>query len=79
MLILFHKEECPYCLKVRQFMSDNSVSYVSLVTPNGSESRKILEKLGGKQQVPFLLDTDHGEWLYESSDIIDYIEKNYVE
>ncbi|MBP7819525.1 glutathione S-transferase N-terminal domain-containing protein [Candidatus Gracilibacteria bacterium] len=79
MLILFHKEECPYCAKVRQFLSDSGVSYVSLVTPNGADSRKILEQLGGKQQVPFLLDTDAGEWLYESADIIDYLEKNYVD
>lgn len=78
MLILFHKEECPYCAKVRQFMSDHKVSYVSLVCPNGSESRKILDQLGGKQQVPFLLDTDKGEWMYESADIIEYVQEHYA-
>ncbi|PIZ77803.1 glutaredoxin [Candidatus Peregrinibacteria bacterium CG_4_9_14_0_2_um_filter_41_14] len=78
MLILFHKEECPYCAKVRTFMSDSSVSYVSLVCPNGSKSRAILEKLGGKQQVPFLVDTDAGEMMYESDDIIEYVKANHT-
>ncbi len=36
---------------------------------------ELLEK-GGKQQVPFLVDTDKGVSMYESSDIIDYIREN---
>ena len=78
MLILFHKEECPFCLKVRQFMSDHDISYVSIVSPKGALSRKVLMKLGGKEQVPFLVDADKGEMMYESSDIIAYLQKNYV-
>lgn len=78
MLILFHKEECPYCAKVRQYMSDESVSYVSVVTPNGSDSRQILDQLGGKQQVPFLVDTNAGKWMYESADIMEYVAENYA-
>ena len=78
MLILFHREECSYCLKVRQFMSDNCVSYVSVVSPKESPSRKVLMQLGGKQQVPFLIDTDQGEMMYESDDIVEYVRKNYV-
>ena len=73
MLLLVHKEECPYCLKVRQFMSDNNISYVSLVSPSDSKSRKILEELGGKSQVPFLIDFDAGVHMYESDGIIDYL------
>ncbi len=78
MLILIHREECPFCQKVRQFMSDNHVSYVSLVSPKGSPSRKILTQLGGKEQVPFLVDTDKGEMMYESDDIIEYVKKHYL-
>lgn len=78
MIILFHKEECPFCLKVRQFMSDNHISYTSIVSPKEAPSRKVLVKLGGKEQVPFMVDTDKGEMMYESSDIIDYLRKNYT-
>lgn len=78
MLLLFHKEECPYCLKVRQFMSDHHISYTSIVSPKGAPSRKILVQLGGKEQVPFLVDTDRGEMMYESNDIIAYLKKRYA-
>jgi len=79
MILLFHREECPYCVKVRQFMSNNKISYTSIVSPPGSPSRKILNKLGGKEQVPFLVDTDVGEMMYESDDIVEYLQKNYVQ
>lgn len=78
MLLLVHKEECPYCQKVRQFFSDNSLSYVSLVSQTGSASRKILDQLGGKSQVPFLIDFDKGEYLYESDEIIAYVKNQYL-
>ena len=78
MLLLVHKEGCPFCVKVRQFMSENNLSYVSLVSESGSKSRKILEDLGGQTQVPFLIDFDAGEYMYESGDIIDYLEDNYL-
>jgi len=78
MLILFHKEECPFCLKVRQFMSDHHISYTSVVSPKGAASRKILMQLGGKEQVPFLVDVDRGAMMYESDDIIEYLQKNYL-
>lgn len=59
-------------------MSDHQLSYTSVVTPNGAKSRVILEKLGGKQQVPFLVDTENGEMMYESDDIVAYLEENYA-
>ncbi len=73
MYILFHKESCPFCVKVRQFASDNGVELVLADSPTGSPSRAILEKLGGKSMVPFLIDTDAGQYMYESGDIIDYL------
>ncbi|KKU78347.1 MAG: Glutaredoxin [Candidatus Peregrinibacteria bacterium GW2011_GWA2_47_7] len=79
MLLLFHKEECPYCHKVRQFLSDNNVSFVSVVSKSGAPSRKILTALAGKDQVPFLIDTDRGEMMLESDAIIGYVKKHYVD
>ena len=57
---------------------NNSISYISLVSAKGSPSRKILMKLGGKEQFPFLVDTDRGEMMYESEDIIEYVKKHYL-
>lgn len=38
---------------------------------------ELLEK-GGQKQVPFLVDTEKGTSMYESSDIIEYIRENYA-
>jgi glutathione S-transferase len=38
-------------------------------------AQELLEK-GGKRQVPFLIDTETGTSMYESSDIIDYIREH---
>lgn len=77
MLILFHKEACPYCQKVRGYMSEKGISYTSVVSETGSPSRKILDKLGGQAQVPFIVDTDNGEMMYESEKIVEYLENKY--
>ncbi len=78
MLILFQKESCPFCAKVRRFLSENNVSYVSQSSETGSASRELLKKLGGQDMVPFLMDADKGVALYESADIIAYVQENYV-
>jgi len=78
MIILFHKEECPFCHKVRQFMSDENISFVSVVSKSGAPNRKLLEKIGGKGQVPFMIDADAGEMMYESDEIIEYLKKKFA-
>jgi glutathione S-transferase len=57
-------------------MAEQSIDYVSLRSLSGSKSREILRRLGGKDQVPFLVDVDEGVMMYESSDIIEYLKKN---
>jgi len=38
---------------------------------------ELIEK-GGKQQVPYLVDTEKDTAMFESNDIIDYIRENYA-
>lgn len=45
------------------------------ISEDESARQELLEK-GGKQQVPFLVDSNKGVSMYESSDIIDYIREN---
>lgn len=79
MLILFQKEKCPYCVKVRNFLSENNVSFLAASSESQSPSRAIVEKLAdGQSMVPFLVDTDKGVWMHESADIIEYIQENYL-
>lgn len=37
---------------------------------------ELIEK-GGKRQVPFMIDEDKGESMFESGDIMDYLDINY--
>lgn len=79
MLILFQKERCPFCVKVRNYLSENNVSFMSVSSETGSPSRAIVEKLAdGQGMVPFLIDTESGVWMHESDDIITYISDNYI-
>ncbi len=78
MIELYHAESCPYCARVRQFMEESSIPYVSKPVPLGSRMTPLkeeLKKLGGKTQVPFLYDPASGTKMYESADIIEYVKK----
>ncbi len=75
MLLLFYFRQCPFCAKVSQYMTINNIPYTPIESPKDSPSRTLLEKLGGKQQVPFLVDTSTGVSMYESDDIIEYLQK----
>ena len=55
-----------------KFLEDNNVNYHKFDTINNDNALRLLE-LGGKDQVPFLYDEEHGKKLYESSDIIEYV------
>jgi glutathione S-transferase len=78
MLELYQKEGCPYCQKVRQRMTELDLDYICRNVPGDSSKKaELLTKLGGMVQVPFLVDTDKNVAMYESEDIIKYLEENY--
>ncbi len=78
MLELYQKEGCPYCQKVRAKMTELDLDYICRnVRDENSKKEALLTKLGGKVQVPFLVDTDKDVSMYESEDIIKYLEENY--
>lgn len=76
--ILYKKDSCPFCQKVMSFIKNNDIQdieYRDII-----EEPKFKEELvenGGQNQVPCLF--IDGKPLYESDDIIDYLEKNLVE
>lgn len=72
MLELFILESCPYCKKVMKFMDENGIKYTKIDTAN-KESEESLIQIGGKRQVPFLVDKDRNIQMYESDDIIEYV------
>lgn len=78
MLLLFQIENCSYCAKVRSALTSLGISYVAINSTSGSKAREIQLKLGEIDQVPFLVDIDHGVTLYESDAIVAYLDQTYA-
>ena len=76
-LALYHFDSCPFCLRVRRELVRLGVE-IELRNIHRDHSRyDELVRGGGKQQVPCLrIENDDGtvEWLYESSDIIVWLQ-----
>lgn len=80
MLELYQTDYCPYCAKVRFVLQELGVHYVSHNALPGTEERARLLQLGGKGQVPFLVDhanPDKPVMMYESEDIVRYLRETY--
>ncbi len=77
LLELYDFEACPYCRRVREVLSELDLDYVEHPVGKGSARRAQLKKIGGKVQVPFLIDPNTGQKMYESDDIIAYLNKTY--
>lgn len=76
MLTLYYKPSCPFCQRVLQMAENFNVELeLKDVSEDETAMAELLEK-GGKQQVPFLVDTEKNVSMYESSDIIDYMREN---
>ncbi len=72
MFDLYMMETCPYCKKVLNFMEENGIN-CNKIDINQKNNEEALIKLGGKRQVPFLVDRERNIQMYESADIIEYL------
>ena len=77
MINLYYLSTCPYCKKVIDFLDSSNIEY-RLLDINEQENFNKLMKIGKKRQVPFIIDTNTGNVMYESADIIDYLSKEYL-
>jgi len=73
MLLLYKMEGCPYCNKVLSHLEEKQIEFRSLDISDPVNLDELLH-LGGEEQVPFLVDTDHNAKMYESDDIIQYLD-----
>ena len=74
-LVLYVMTGCPYCIKVKRF-ADSSVTIPERNISTDTEAEQTLIAVGGKRQVPCLF--IDGEPLYESSDIIAWVQENLL-
>lgn len=72
MFKLYTYTACPYCEKVRVAFEEMNIDYEEVDAERGTPGSLELLELGGKQQVPFLVDEEQGIFMYESDDIISY-------
>lgn len=77
---LYQFEACPFCVKVRRTIKRQSLKIELRDAKNNQEHRAALLEGGGKIKVPCLrIDNKEGqtEWMYESSDIMAFLERKY--
>ena len=75
-LELFQDPLCPFCMRVKSFMTSMSIDVPMRNTMQDIQAYKELIKGGGRPTVPCLrIESEDGEvkWLYESLDIIEYL------
>lgn len=75
-LVLYQFETCPYCRRVRDYLEKAGLDIKMKDTLQDPAVREELRQLGGKTQVPALL--IDGEIMYESNDIIAWLQENVV-
>ena len=73
-LELYFMPTCPFCRKVLRYMDNAGISIpLHDITTDTAAAKKLVE-VGGKKQVPCLF--IDGKPLYESDDIIAYLNEN---
>jgi glutathione S-transferase len=78
-LELWSFEGSPYCRIVRETLTSLEIPYRLHNVGKGSESRDAFVRRSGRMQVPYLADPNTGRELFESADIVRYLEDTYAE
>ncbi len=79
-LSLYQFQACPFCVKTRRAMHRLNVSIPLRDIRQSADHRKDLMEGGGSTKVPCLRIEEGSEtrWMYESNDIIRYLEERFV-
>ena len=76
MLTLYVKTGCPFCAAVLKKLDEESIEYEERNIADETVLNDLLAR-GGKKQVPYLVDEEKEVEMYESADIIEYLDQNY--
>lgn len=78
-MLLYQFYACPFCIKTRRTIHQLNLKIETRNAERGSPFRQELETGGGTVQVPCLrLKEPEGDiWMYESSEIIAYLEQRF--
>lgn len=80
-LSLYQFYACPFCIKTRRVIRQLQLPIELRDAQTPGRHRDDLEKLGGRIKVPCLRiqNSEEDRWLYESDDIVAYLEQNFGE
>jgi glutaredoxin len=80
-LSLYQFTACPFCVKVRRAMHRLNLNIQLRDAKNNEQFRQELLERGGRIKVPCLRVEHNGEvnWIYESNEIIGYLDKRFSE
>jgi glutathione S-transferase len=70
-------EGSPFCRLVREALCELEVPYVQRNVGRGSSHRAAFVARAGKQMVPYLVDPNTGAAMFESADIVAYLDRTY--
>lgn len=78
-LELYSFEASPYCRIVRETLCELEIPYLLHNVAKGSPKRAAFVERSGKMMVPFLIDPNTGKEMFESADIVAYLDETYAE
>ena len=77
MLELYSFEPSPFCRLVRETLCELELPYLLHNVAKGSAGRPAFIERSGKMQVPYLVDPNSGVEMFESAEIIAYLNQTY--
>jgi len=77
-LELYSFEGSPYCRLAREALSELELPYLLHNVAKGSEHRAAFVERSGKMQVPYLVDPNTKTAMFESADIVAYLNRTYA-
>ncbi|MEW6297359.1 MAG: glutathione S-transferase N-terminal domain-containing protein [Thermodesulfobacteriota bacterium] len=79
LLELYSYEGSPFCRIVREALCELELPYLLHNVAKGSPKREAFVQRAGKMQVPYLVDPNHNVAMFESADIVAYLQATYAE
>jgi glutathione S-transferase len=77
-LELYSAEASPFCRIVREKLCTLELPYRLHNVATGSSKREAFVARSGKQLIPYLVDPNTGSEMFESADIVSYLERTYA-
>jgi glutathione S-transferase len=78
LLELYSYEASPFCRIAREALCALEIPYLLHNVARGSAGREAFSSRSGRMMVPYLVDPNSGIELFESADIVAYLERSYA-